>query len=78
VLVTKDINLRLKARGCSIEAEDYHSDQPLSDIEAMHKGYIEFENSFWSKIEDVRTEHVNGSTLYHLQRSAIAQEIYPN
>lgn len=78
VLVTKDINLRLKARGCGIEAEDYHSDQLLSDIEAMHKGYIEFEHSFWSEIEDVRTEHVNGSTLYHLPRSAIAQEIYPN
>jgi len=78
VLVTKDINLRLKARGCGIEAEDYHSDQLLSDIEAMHKGYIEFEHSFWSEIEDVRTEHVNGSTLYHLQRSAITQEIYPN
>ena len=28
VLVTKDINMRLKARGCGIPAEDYHNDQP--------------------------------------------------
>ncbi|MCP6060632.1 PIN domain-containing protein, partial [Klebsiella pneumoniae] len=27
VLVTKDINMRLKARACGIDAEDYHTDQ---------------------------------------------------
>ncbi|MDX1491771.1 MAG: PhoH family protein [Pseudohongiellaceae bacterium] len=78
VLVTKDINMRLKARGCGIESEDYHSDQLLSDIENMNQGYIEFEQSFWGEIDDVKTEHVNGATLYHLPRSAISQEIYPN
>lgn len=78
VLVTKDINMRLKARGCGIESEDYHSDQLLSDIEKLHKGYIEFEQSFWSEIEDVQTEHLDGATLYHLARNSIAQEIYPN
>ena len=32
ILVTKDINMRLKARGCGIPTEDYHSDQLVSDI----------------------------------------------
>ncbi len=78
VLVTKDINLRLKARGCGIEAEDYHSDQLLSDIANLNKGYIEFQHSFWNEVEDVHTEHGNGRTLYHLPRSVISQDVYPN
>ncbi len=78
VLVTKDINLRLKARGCGIEAEDYHSDQLLSDIANLNKGYIEFQHSFWNEVEDVHTEHCNGRTLYHLPRAVIHQEVYPN
>ena len=32
VLVSKDINMRLKARACGIDAEDYHTDQLLDDI----------------------------------------------
>ena len=78
VLVTKDINMRLKARGCGIESEDYHSDQLLSDITHLNKGYIEFQHSFWDEVEDVRTEHCHAFTLYHLPRSVIPQELYPN
>ncbi|MGB2247318.1 MAG: PIN domain-containing protein, partial [Alcanivorax sediminis] len=32
ILVTKDINMRLKARACGIESEDYHNDQLVTDI----------------------------------------------
>ncbi len=78
VLVTKDINMRLKARGIGIESEDYHSDQLLGDIAQLNKGYIEFKQSFWDEVEDVRTEHTNGGTLYHIPRHVIAQEVYPN
>jgi PhoH-like ATPase len=78
VLVTKDINLRLKARGCGIESEDYHSDQLLSDIENLYKGYIEFDRSFWEGIDQVDTEQDNGRTLHHIPRAAIQHEIFPN
>jgi len=78
VLITKDINMRLKARGCGIESEDYHSDQLLSDIANLNKGYIEFQSSFWDEVEDVRTEHSNAGPLYHIARTVIAQDVYPN
>ncbi len=78
VLVTKDINMRLKARGCGIESEDYHSDQLLSDITELNKGYIEFENSFWDSIEQVQTEHIEGRTIHHIAREAIKHGVYPN
>ena len=41
-LVTKDINLRVKADSLGIFAQDYLTDR--SDIEKIHKGYVEMEN----------------------------------
>ena len=35
VLVSKDINMRLKARACGIDAEDYHTDQLVTDINQL-------------------------------------------
>lgn len=79
VLVTKDINMRLKARACGIEAEDYHTDQLLSDITQLSKGYIEFPENFWSQIEKVQTDQQrDGATFYHISRSSIEGEVYPN
>ena len=78
VLVTKDINVRLKARGLGIESQDYHSDQLLSDIEHLNKGYIEFEGDFWSQVDAVETIHREGSTVHVLPRAFFEGDIYPN
>ena len=66
VLVTKDINMRLKARGCGIESEDYHNDQLVSDIDLLNKGYVEFEGSFWDRVENVTSEHHQSRTYHHI------------
>ncbi|MEP3561103.1 MAG: PIN domain-containing protein, partial [Marinobacter sp.] len=55
ILVSKDINMRLKARGFGVEAQDYHNDQLLDDIDLLPKGYTEFPNSFWDNIAKVET-----------------------
>jgi len=55
VLVTKDINMRLKARACGIDSEDYHNDQLLSDIKQLTRGYYEITGSFWDRITEVDT-----------------------
>ena len=78
VLVTKDINMRLKARGCGIESEDYHNDQLVSDIKLLDAGYLEFENSFWDHIENVETEQQSGRTLHKIAKQEPVQEINPN
>lgn len=78
VLVTKDINMRLKARGCGIESEDYHNDQLVSDINLLDAGYLEFEGSFWDHIENVETEQQSGRTLHRITKTESLQEIYPN
>ncbi|NOY17185.1 MAG: PhoH family protein [Gammaproteobacteria bacterium] len=78
VLVTKDINMRLKARGCGIESEDYHNDQLVSDIDLLNTGYLEFEGSFWDHIEHVETEQQSGRTLHKITKTKSLEKIYPN
>lgn len=69
VLVTKDINMRLKARGVGIRAEDYHSDQLISDVDLLTKGYIEYEGSFWDTVEECQTQQHDGVTIHTLALS---------
>jgi len=78
VLITKDINIRLKARGCGIEAEDYHNDQLVSDVELLNKGFREFQGSFWDVVDEVDTEHSDGRTLHHIPKSELFSDVYAN
>ena len=78
VLVTKDINVRLKARGCGIESQDYHSDQLLSDIEELNRGYLQFPGSFWDRVENVQTTQQDSCTLHRVSRDVFESEVYPN
>lgn len=78
VLVTKDINVRLQARGFGIESQDYHSDQLLSDIELLNKGYIEYEGSFWDRVDSVDCIQQDARTLHQVARNLFEQEVYPN
>ncbi|WP_422460387.1 MULTISPECIES: PhoH family protein [unclassified Endozoicomonas] len=78
ILVTKDINMRLKARGCGILTEDYHSDQLVSDIGLLTKGYIHYEGNFWDRVNEVKTVQLDGKTIHTLDKSEFAEELYLN
>ncbi|TAN52054.1 MAG: PhoH family protein [Methylococcaceae bacterium] len=47
ILVSKDINLRIKAAMLAIRAEDYHNDQVLDDINLLYSGMQELPQDFW-------------------------------
>ncbi|NHO64513.1 PhoH family protein [Aestuariicella hydrocarbonica] len=78
ILVTKDINMRLKARGCGIESDDYHSDQLVTDIEQLNKGYLEIEGNFWDQVEKVETQQQMGRTVHRIPKEDIQCEVFPN
>jgi len=48
VLVSKDINLRIKASVLGIIAEDYHNDQVLEDINLLYSGSQLLPDDFWN------------------------------
>lgn len=49
VLVSKDINMRIKARALGLPAEDYFNDQVLEDTELLYSGMLALPDDFWSK-----------------------------
>ena len=49
VLVSKDINMRIKARALGLPAEDYFNDQVLEDRDLMYAGVMALPADFWPK-----------------------------
>ncbi|MBY4898053.1 PhoH family protein [Cupriavidus sp. AU9028] len=49
VLVSKDINMRIKARALGLPAEDYFNDQVLEDKDLLYSGVMILPNDFWAK-----------------------------
>lgn len=78
VLVTKDINMRLKAKGAGLaHVEDYRTDQLVSDIKYLSKGYHEFEGSFWDKVKSVDSRTEGRDTIHTIERKVLP-EAYVN
>jgi PhoH-like ATPase len=48
-LVSKDINIRIKARALGMPAEDYFNDKVLEDTEILYSGMKELPANFWEK-----------------------------
>jgi len=77
-LVTKDINMRIKAKGSGLErVEDYRKDKVLDDVDLLSKGYTHFSGSFWDSIEKVKTEQHGRHTIHLIPKHAI-DPFYPN
>ncbi|WDE12381.1 PhoH family protein [Thalassomonas haliotis] len=78
VLVTKDINMRLKAKGAGLaHVEDYRTDQLIDDIRFLTKGYHKFEGDFWEKIKSCESETEGRNTTHFVDRD-IAPVTYIN
>lgn len=78
ILVSKDINMRIKAAALQINAEDYHNDQTIEDIDLLYSGSMALEADFWeehgSKMESWQE---NNHTYYRL-RGPHVNEWFPN
>lgn len=78
VLVTKDINMRLKAKGAGMaHVEDYRTDQLIDDVQFLTKGYYKFEGDFWQQIEDCESES-EGRNTTHVVKKDILPACYMN
>ena len=49
VLVSKDINMRVKARALGLAADDYQNDKTLEDGEFLYSGALALPPDFWAK-----------------------------
>ncbi len=78
VLVTKDLNMRLKAKGAGLaHVEDYRTDQLITDIKYLSKGFHKFEGNFWEKVKSVESRSEGRDTIHTLPRN-IMEDPYIN
>ncbi|EGR2797181.1 ATPase [Vibrio navarrensis] len=70
VLVTKDINMRLRAKGAGVRfVEDYRTDQLIDDIQYLTKGFQQREGDFWQNVDQVESRTLGGRTYHTLDRA---------
>ena len=66
-LVTKDINLRIKAAALGIKVEDYHNDRVLEDVDLLYTGAIKLKEDFWDQhAREMDSWLEEGRTFYKL------------
>ncbi|MCC2866922.1 PhoH family protein [Candidatus Accumulibacter phosphatis] len=74
ILVSKDINMRIKARVLGLSAQDYFNDKVLEDNDLLYTGMRELPPDFWEVYgQDIESRKKDGRTLYRLKGSFCAQ-----
>ena len=72
VLVTKDINMRLKAKGAGVNyVEDYRTDQLIDDIRFLSKGFVEIDGDFWQSVGEVTSVQQGRETFHEIDRKVL-------
>ena len=77
ILVSKDINLRIKAGIYGMVAEDYENDRALDDFSLLYTGAAELPENFWELHPEVTSWSEHGRTFYRLKQRK-AEEWFPN
>ena len=73
VLVSKDINMRVKARALGLHAEDYQNDKTLEDGDLLYSGALALSQDFWStQTKTVESWQSAGHTYYRISGSVVA------
>ena len=76
-LVSKDINLRIKAQVIGVHAEDYTNDKVLDDADLLYTGIDELPENFWeTKSEALTSWQEDMRSLYEIQGKPL-EECYP-
>ncbi|NBQ90840.1 MAG: PhoH family protein [Betaproteobacteria bacterium] len=67
VLVSKDINMRIKARALGLPAEDYFNDKTLEDGDLLYTGVLALPSDFWEHHgKTMESWQQGGSTYYRI------------
>ncbi len=68
ILVSKDINMRIKARALGLEAQDYFNDKVLEDTDLLYSGVLQLPDDFWERHgKDMKSWISEGHTFYQVR-----------
>jgi PhoH-like ATPase len=74
VLVSKDINMRIKARAMGLPAEDYFNDKTLEDGDLLYTGVQALQSDFWERHSKGMESWSQGGITYY----RISGPVVPN
>jgi PhoH-like ATPase len=68
ILVSKDINMRIKAKALGLAAEDYFNDKVLEDTDILYTGVRELPADFWDAHgKEMESWQQGGRTFYRVR-----------
>jgi PhoH-like ATPase len=77
-LVSKDINMRIKAGILGIRAEDYYNDRVVDDLKLLPSGIHELPTNFWETLgKQLESWQEHGHSFYKIY-GPIIKNWYPN
>jgi PhoH-like ATPase len=78
VLVSKDINMRVKARALGLAAEDYQNDKTLEDGDLLYSGALALPQDFWIKHAKSVESWQSGSQTFYRLSGPIVPDLHIN
>ncbi|HQR03260.1 MAG: PhoH family protein [Proteobacteria bacterium] len=68
ILVSKDINMRIKARALGLDAQDYFNDKVLEDTDLLYTGTKQLPADFWDRHgQGMKSWKQDSKTVYQIQ-----------
>jgi PhoH-like ATPase len=78
ILVSKDINMRIKARALGLSSEDYFNDKVLEDTDLLYSGARRLPEEFWDTHgKEMESWQQQGQTFYRV-RGPLCRELMVN
>jgi len=78
VLVSKDINMRVKARALGLAADDYQNDKTLEDGDLLYSGSLALPVDFWTRQSKTVESWQSGSSTFYRISGPIVPNLYIN
>jgi PhoH-like ATPase len=78
VLVSKDINMRVKARALGLSTEDYRNDKTLEDGDLLYSGSLALPPDFWTRQSKTVESWQQGSHTYYRISGPIVDSLLIN
>ncbi len=78
VLVSKDINMRVKARALGLATDDYQNDKTLEDGDLLYSGSLALPSDFWTRQSKTIESWQSGSSTFYRISGPIVPNLYIN
>ncbi|KGF31279.1 PhoH family protein [Oligella urethralis] len=78
ILVSKDINMRLKAKALGLASEDYLNDHSLEDSDLVYDGVLQLPNDFWQRHGKDMESWIQGGTTFYKIKGPLCAEFLVN